>query len=98
MGRTKQAGDSNVGMGTAVEEPGKAPRKPRKPSNMRVVRVAGDGTDVVTLTILEAVSTAKQGGAVINTQTEPGKYAVITIRDVREIGREETTFNRKTGL
>ena len=98
MGRKVNAdvGMVNEAGGDTIKAAPRPARKPRKASNLRVVKVDGDG-ELMTLIVVETVSTVKQGVASIATST-PGKYAVICIREVREIGKEEVAYSRKTTL
>lgn len=89
MGRTKQAGNSNVSMGAAVEVgKEKAPRKPRKSAQMRVVP-----WDLIK--DLPAVESVKAGIRAMD-GNPVGTYAVVTVRAVQDIA--QGTFNRKAAL
>ncbi len=93
----KQAGDGVIGASGHVIEPDEPvkPVKTRKPAQMRIVKCEGEN-----FIVRAEVCSVKMGVEGIDVITEPGKYAVITIREVREIGEETKTekFNRKGTL
>ena len=84
MGKKATAGEGGntaaAGAGSPV-----AGRKPKRAADMRVVRVAQGGDGSMALAVLDKVANLKAGNASIDMQMEPGKYAVITFREVREI-------------